>query len=160
MQGQGPGDGPTPLVLMVCSSGGHLAQLLSLDPWSSRYRTRWVTFGTVDARSALEGRDVVECYHPTTRNVRNLLRNTRLAWHVLRADRPAVVISSGAAVAVPFFVLSRVLGVPTVYVEVFDRLDSRTLTGRLVRPFTSRFLVQWEEQLELYKGSILVGELL
>ena len=86
-----------------------------------------------DARSALAGRDVVECYHPTTRHLPNLVRNTWLAWRVLRRERPAVVVSSGAAVAVPFFVLARLLRVPTVYVEVFDRIDSRTLTGRLCR---------------------------
>lgn len=154
------GEDGDPLVLMVCSSGGHLAQLLSLDAWSTRYRTRWVTFATSDALSALEGRDVVPCFHPTTRNVPNLLRNTRLAWRVLRSERPAVVISSGAAVAVPFFVVARLLRVPTVYIEVFDRIDSRTLTGRLVRPFTSRFLVQWDEQRDLYPGSIVVGALL
>ena len=154
------GENGDPLVLMVCSSGGHLAQLLSLDAWSTRYRTRWVTFATPDAMSALEGRDVVPCFHPTTRNVPNLLRNTRLAWRVLRSERPAVVISSGAAVAVPFFVVARLLRVPTVYIEVFDRIDSRTLTGRLVRPFTSRFLVQWDEQRDLYPGSIVVGALL
>lgn len=160
MGGERPTGDDAALVLMVCSSGGHLAQLLALDPWSEQYRTRWVTFGTPDARSALAGRDVVECFHPTTRNVWNLVRNTGLAWKVLRRERPAVVVSSGAAVALPFFVLGRLLGVPTVYLEVFDRLDTRTLTGRLVRPFTTRFLVQWDEQLALYKGSIRVGELL
>ncbi len=149
-----------PLVLMVCSSGGHLAQLLTLDEWSAAYRTRWVTFGTTDARSALAGRDVVECHHPTTRNLPNLVRNTWLAWRVLRRERPAVVVSSGAAVAVPFFLLARLLRVPTVYVEVFDRIDSRTLTGRLVRPFTTRFVVQWDEQVALYPGAVNVGALL
>ncbi len=149
-----------PLVLMVCSSGGHLAQLLTLDTWSEQYRTRWVTFGTQDARSALAGRDVVECYHPTTRHLPNLLRNTWLAWRQLRRERPAVVVSSGAAVAVPFFVLARLLRVPTVYVEVFDRIDSTTMTGRLVRPFSTLFCVQWDEQLDLYPGSVNVGALL
>ena len=61
---------------------------------------------------------------------------------------------------VPFFVVAWLLRIPTVYVEVFDRIDSRTLTGRLCRPFTTRFLVQWPEQQRLYPGSILIGPLL
>jgi len=56
--------------------------------------------------------------------------------------------------------LARLLRIPTVYVEVFDRIDSRTLTGRLCRPLSTKFLVQWPEQQELYRGSTLIGPLL
>ena len=56
--------------------------------------------------------------------------------------------------------VARLLRIPTVYVEVYDRLETRTLTARLCRPFTSRMLVQFEEQLRLYKGATLVGPLL
>lgn len=147
-------------VLLVCSSGGHLAQLLALDPWLCAKRARWVTFPTADARSLLAGRDVVEAYHPTTRHVPNLLRNALLAVRMLRRDRPDVIVSSGAGVALPFFVLGRLLGIPTVFIEVYDRLDSATLTGRLCRPFATRMLVQWEEQQQLYPGSTVVGTLL
>ena len=38
-------------VLLVCSSGGHLAQLLALESWYASKNTRWVTFDTADARS-------------------------------------------------------------------------------------------------------------
>jgi UDP-N-acetylglucosamine:LPS N-acetylglucosamine transferase len=79
---------------------------------------------------------------------------------VLRRQRPDVVLSTGAAVAFPFFVLARLLRIPTVYIEVYDRIDTPTLTGRLCRPFTSLFLVQWEEQRVLYPGAVVVGTLL
>ncbi|NNE97342.1 MAG: UDP-N-acetylglucosamine--LPS N-acetylglucosamine transferase, partial [Acidimicrobiales bacterium] len=72
---------------------------------------------------------------------------------------PDVVISNGAAVAVPFFVEAKRRGIPRVFVEVYDRIDSRTLTGRLVKPLCTSFLVQWPEQQELYPGSQLIGPL-
>jgi len=147
-------------VLVVCSSGGHLAQMMTLQPWWRNKRIRWVTFPTADAESLLAGQDVVYAYHPTTRNVPNLLRNAMLAVRLLRRDRPDLIVSTGAGVALPFFVLGRMLRIPTVYIEVFDRIDSATLTARLCRPFTTRMLVQWEEQQRLYPGSIVVGGLL
>lgn len=147
-------------VLFVCSSGGHLAQLVALAPWWSTKSTQWVTFPTADAVSLLADQDMVPAYHPTTRNLLNLARNTGLAWRVLRRRRPHVVVSSGAGVALPFFVFARLLGIPTVYIEVFDRLDTPTLTARLCRPFTTRMLVQWDEQQRLYPGSTVVGTLL
>jgi UDP-N-acetylglucosamine:LPS N-acetylglucosamine transferase len=146
--------------LLVGSSGGHLAQLMALLPLWERKNRRWVTFDTPDAESALLDEDVVWAFHPTTRNVVNLVRNTALAWRVLRSDRPDIVVSTGAAVALPFFVLARLMGIPTVYIEVYDRIDSPTMTGRLCRPFASLFLVQWDEQRSLYPGSVVVGHLL
>lgn len=149
-----------PLVLFVCSSGGHLAQLIPLREWGNSHRLRWVTFDTPDATSALAGEDVVTCYYPTTRNIPNLIRNLGLAVKVIRRDRPSLIVSTGAAVAVPFFVLGKLLGIPTVFIEVYDRIDSATLTGKLVRPFTTRYLVQWDEQKTLYPNAVNVGPLL
>ncbi|MFI6574630.1 UDP-N-acetylglucosamine--LPS N-acetylglucosamine transferase [Nocardiopsis sp. NPDC050513] len=147
-------------VLLVASSGGHLAQLLSLRPWW-RDRTRlWVTFRTPDAESALVGENVRWAFHPTTRHVGNLLRNTWLAMRVLREGRPIAVVTTGAGVALPFFVLAWFLRVPTVYIEVYDRLDTPTLTARLCRPFTRLFLAQWEEQRSFMPSAITVGPLL
>jgi UDP-N-acetylglucosamine:LPS N-acetylglucosamine transferase len=144
----------------VGSSGGHLAQLVALREWWTDLERHWVTFDTPDARSALDGEPVTWAHHPTTRNVPNLLRNTWQAVRVLRRARPDVVVSTGAGVALPYFVLGRLLGVLTVYVEVYDRVETATLTGRLCRPFTRLMLVQWPEQLGLYRDAELVGPLL
>jgi hypothetical protein len=146
--------------LLVGSSGGHLAQLMSLEPWWTTWRRTWVTFDTPDAVSLLRGERVVWAYHPTTRNLLNLVRNLWLAGRVLRTERPGVVVSSGAGVALPFFVLAWAMGIPTAYIEVYDRIDTPTLTARLCRPFTSKMCVQWEEQLAMYPGAELIGPLL
>lgn len=147
-------------VLLVGSSGGHLAQLMALESWWTEHERRWVTFDTADAVSTLGGEQVAWAHHPTTRNLGKLLRNFWLAVRVMRDWRPDVVVSNGAAVAFPFFLVARALGVPTVYLEVYDRVDSRTLTGRLVHPIADLFLVQWPEQLSLYPGARLVGPML
>ncbi len=149
-----------PHVLLVGSAGGHLAQLVRHQPWTDGCIRTWVTFDKPDARSLLEGETVLWAHHPTTRNIPNLLRNTALSVRQMVRLRPDMVVSSGAGVALPFFVLARLMRIPTVYVEVFDRIDSRTLTGRLCRPLSSRFLVQWPEQQALYPGSVLIGPLL
>jgi UDP-N-acetylglucosamine:LPS N-acetylglucosamine transferase len=146
-------------VLFVSSSGGHLSQLLQLRPWWVHHDRQWVTFDLPDARSKLAGETLIPAHHPTTRNLINLVRNTPLAHRVLRRFRPDVVISNGAGVAVPFFGIAKAMGIPTVYLEVYDRIDSKTLTGRLCAPLSSLFLVQWPEQRQLYEGSALVGPL-
>nr|WP_237742707.1 hypothetical protein [Actinopolymorpha alba] len=103
---------------------------------------------------------MIWAHFPTTRNIPNLLRNLILAIGVLRRTQPDVVVSTGAAVAFPFFLVARAMGIRTVYLEVYDRLDTRTLTGRLCRPLSSLFCVQWEEQASLYKGARVIGTIL
>jgi UDP-N-acetylglucosamine:LPS N-acetylglucosamine transferase len=78
----------------------------------------------------------------------------------MRRHRPDVVVSTGAAVAFPFFLVAKAMRVPTVYIEVYDRLDSPTLTGRLCRPITDLFCVQWEEQTRFYPRAQVIGSLL
>ncbi|WP_059009407.1 hypothetical protein [Streptomyces specialis] len=153
-------DGRRLRVLIVCSAGGHLAQLHKLAPWWTRHERMWVTFDTTDARSLLDGENVRWAYHPTTRNIPNLLRNLWLALRLVPRYAPDLVVSSGAGVAVPFFWVARLRGARTAYLEVFDRIDSRTVTGRLCRPVTDLFLVQWEDQRELYDGSVVVGKVM
>ena len=46
-----------------------------------------------------------------------------------------------------------------VYIEVFDRIDKPTLTGRLVYPITDRFVVQWEEQKKVYPKGVNLGSI-
>jgi UDP-N-acetylglucosamine:LPS N-acetylglucosamine transferase len=144
-------------VMLVCSSGGHLSQLHKLEPWWRAHERIWLTFRKADSLSLLEGERVVWAYHPTTRNLGNLLRNLRLARRVLAEFRPNVVVSTGAGVAFPFFLLARVRGIRTVYVEVYDRIDSATLTGRLCYPLSDLFLLQWEEQRRWYPRGVVIG---
>ena len=146
--------------LLVGSSGGHLAQLLALEPWWTDWRRTWVTFDTPDATSRLQEERTVWAHRPTTRNLPNLVRNFVLAVAVLRRSRPDVVVSTGAGVALPFFMVAWFLRIPTIFVEVYDRIDTATLTGRLCRPFTTAYCVQWEEQLSLYPRARLIGCLL
>jgi UDP-N-acetylglucosamine:LPS N-acetylglucosamine transferase len=147
-------------LLFVASTGGHLAQLLALREWWQDHDRYWVTFDKPDARSTLRGEEVVYAFHPTTRNLLNLARNTALAHRVIRDIKPDVVVSTGAGVALPFFVEARRLKSATMYLEVYDRIESTTLTGRLCRPFSSAFCVQWPEQVPLNEGSELVGAVL
>lgn len=144
-------------VLFVCSAGGHLSQLLQLRPWWLNHERKWVTFDLSDAHSKLEGEDIVAAHYPTTRSIPNTIRNFLLAQSVIKEWAPDIVISNGAGVAVPFFLVAKKAGIPTVYLEVYDRVDSRTMTGKLVQPLATRFCVQWPEQQKLYPGSDLTG---
>jgi UDP-N-acetylglucosamine:LPS N-acetylglucosamine transferase len=147
-------------VLLVCSAGGHLLQLYLLaDAWHGRSHA-WVTLDREDARSLLSGETVFCAHWPTTRNIPNLIRNLRLAWTLIRGLRPRVMVTTGAAIAVPFAWVARMLGTKVVYVESITRIEQPSLSCRLVRPVAHRIYVQWPELVAAvprarYSGSVL-----
>lgn len=135
--------GPARRVLLVCSPGGHLQQLLALEAACSDLETSWVTLPGRDVADLLEGRTYELAHGPTNRGVRTLARNLPLAWRVIRRRDPDAILSTGAGVSVPFFWVGRLLGRRCVYVESLTRVDSVSLSGRLLLPFASEFFVQW-----------------
>jgi beta-1,4-N-acetylglucosaminyltransferase len=143
-------DGP---LLLVCSCGGHLLQLLELHTAWKPFDRVWVTFDKSDARVLLEGERVVHAFGPTNRSIRNLFRNVGLAWRVLRHERPSAILTTGAGLAVPFAWVGRLLGIPTVYVESFTRIHGLSLSARLISPVASRLYVQWPELAERGSGA-------
>jgi beta-1,4-N-acetylglucosaminyltransferase len=160
------GEPPAPIqwrqmrVLLVCSPGGHLQQMLALEPaWRGNERA-WVTLPGADVGSLLSGEEVTLAHSPTNRSIKNLVRNTALAWRVLRRQRPEAVLSTGAGLAVPFFLIGRLLGVRLVYVESVTRTESLSLSGRLVYPLASRFFVQWPRVAERFRRAEYAGDVL
>ena len=91
---------------------------------------------------------------PTTRNIPNLLRNLRLAWRTISAVDPDVILSTGAALAVPFFVVGRLRRRRLVYVESLTRVNELALSGRLVYPLADAFFVQWREAVRPTQGDL------
>ena len=76
-------------ICLVGSSGGHLTHLYMLKPfWEGKDRF-WVTFDKEDARSLLEGERFYPCYYPTNRSLKALIKNTKIAWRVLRKEKGA-----------------------------------------------------------------------
>lgn len=146
-------------VLLVSSGGGHLAHLWALRPWWERHERAWWVVDGPGARGRLAGETVRWARGPTNRSVRALARNGLAAPGVFRELRPDLVLSAGAALAVPAFAWARARRIPTVYLPVIDRIDRPSLTGRLVAPLASEVLVHWPEQLAHFPGATVVGPL-
>lgn len=134
-----------PQLLLVCSTGGHLLQLLALRKAWEGFSRLWVSFDAGDTRTLLADEEVVWAHSPTNRNLPNLLRNVVLAFRVVGRTRPRVVVTTGAGVAVPFAWVGRLFGARIVYVETLTRIHRPSLSYRMTAPIVSRTYVQWPE---------------
>jgi len=134
-------------VLLVCTAGGHLLQLWSLREAWEGYRHAWVvgSHHGPDIEALLAGEEVHLAHSPAARSLKKLVLNLRLAWRLVGRLRPRVLITTGAAVAVPFVWIARLRGVRVAYVESLARASRPSLSCRLAAPASDRIYVQWPE---------------
>ena len=151
---------PPERILLVANSGGHLLQMLALEPAFDGFERAWVTLRAADSTSLLHNEQTVVYAHgPTNRSLRNLFRNLALAWRTVGKYDPDVIVSTGAALAVPFFVVGRLRSKQLVYIESLTRVKALSMSGRMVYLFADTFFVQWspvsKRKRLLYAGSLV-----
>jgi UDP-N-acetylglucosamine transferase subunit ALG13 len=120
--------------LLVASTGGHLKELHHLRDRVSGISApfSWVTFDTPQSRSLLAGEEVDFVPFVGGRDPANVARNFGAARRIFRRRRPRQVLSTGSAVALPYFVLGRARRLPCHFIESAARIDGPSLTGRLM----------------------------
>ena len=134
--------------------------MLALEPaWRGMDRA-WVTLTGADVGYLLADEQVTLGNGPTNRSLRALVSNIGLAWRLLRRNRPDAILSTGAGLAVPFFIVGKLLRIRLVYVESVTRIETISLSGKLVYRLADRFFVQWTQAAEgrhraAYAGSVL-----
>ncbi|HWI31647.1 MAG TPA: glycosyltransferase [Microbacterium sp.] len=120
--------------LLVCSTGGHLSELVRLESRMGAHPdSLWVTFDTPQSRQLLEGRRVHHLPYIGPRDLKETVKAAPALRRLVRGERFDAAISTGAAVAVaalPTAVLSKV---PSTYIESVCRLRGPSATGRLLQ---------------------------
>jgi UDP-N-acetylglucosamine--N-acetylmuramyl-(pentapeptide) pyrophosphoryl-undecaprenol N-acetylglucosamine transferase len=146
--------------LLVASTGGHLKELHHLYKRLSGTGGpfHWVTFDTPQSRSLLEGETVDFAPFVGGRDPVNVLRNLSDAHRILRTYEVDTVVSTGSAVALPYFALARIRRLRCHYIESAARIDGPSVTGRLMDRIPGVCLYSqypaWAGKRWIYRGSV------
>ena len=147
--------------LLVASTGGHLAELHDLVPRLGLGERRWVTFDSPQSRSLLAGEDVVHVPPATSRDLVGAVRDLVVARQMFKRERYDRVISTGASIAMAFFLPATAAGVECTYIESATRTDGPSLTGRMAArlPSVRRYTQypSWAGEKWRFGGSIFDG---
>jgi UDP-N-acetylglucosamine transferase subunit ALG13 len=121
--------------LLVCSTGGHLSELVRLESHiGENPDSLWVTFDTDQSRQLLAGRRVHYVPYIGPRDLRGTIAAGPAIHRLLKAEHFDVAISTGASIAASALPLAAAAGVPAVYVESVCRVRGPSTTGRLLQP--------------------------
>lgn len=145
---------------LITSKGGHLFQLMKLKSYWQRHNRFWVVDRGMDTDYFLKNEKKYFGYFPDSRNAFNALFNVILALKILKRERPDILLSDGAGIAVPFLIMGKLFGLKTVFIEPYDFVCYPSLTGKIVYKFVDLFLVQHKFQIKWYPKAKYWGSLL
>ncbi len=120
------------------------------------YEKYYVTFWSENLSSFAESHKVCFITHPRHNPLRLLKNSVESFFHLIK-EKPDLIISTGADVAVPTCLIGKLLGVRLIYIESGGNVSTPSLSGRLVYPFADLFIVQWRSALKNFPAAVYAG---
>ncbi|MBU4246304.1 MAG: PssD/Cps14F family polysaccharide biosynthesis glycosyltransferase [Nanoarchaeota archaeon] len=133
-------------ICLACSAGGHLTEIQQIMAAFKTHKTFFITFLREDSKN-LENAYFVE---DPRRNPLLFIKTIFQSYSILKKENPAMIVTTGAGVAIPACYFAKLMGKRVVFVESFCRVNKPSLSGKLIYPIADLFLVQWEEMLSHY----------
>jgi len=144
-------------ICVACSSGGHLAEALKATA-ELDHDKYYVTFWAESLKEFYKKNKVYCITHPR-HNPFRLLKNCIEAFVLLLREKPDLIISTGADVAVPTCIIGKLMGAKLVYIESGGQVTTPSKSGRMVYPFADLFMVQWKPVLRNFPKAVYGGPL-
>lgn len=151
-----------PTLCLSASGGGHLRQLLDLEPLWSRYPHFIVTENTVLGRSLQQRENTEFVPHFALgqgrmgRGWAMLSAAARSFWRSLRIiakRRPDVIITTGAGSQVFLIAWGRLFGAKVILVDSFARFHAPSKFARITGPLANARVTQSQVSAEKWPGS-------
>ena len=143
-------------ICFIASTGGHFEQLMMLKPLMDKYESFIVTEKT--EYSVIEDDRKIYYLNQVNRHEKTFIFKMALNFikslNLFIKERPDVVISTGALATIPMCIFAKVFKKKIIFIESFAKVNSPTLTGKLVYKFADQFYVQWEQMIEHYANAI------
>jgi len=135
---------------LVCSHGGHFAQMMKLLDAFKSHEFFIVTFQS-EGTKHLENAYFVKFEGWDSRGKLLLVKTILSSIKILISEKPDIIITTGAGeIAVPFCYVGKSLGIKIIFIDTLSRITTSSAAGRLIYPVADLFLVQWESLLKEY----------
>lgn len=121
-----------------------------------------VFFITVDRSQSRERLKKYKAFfiEDTKRSPHKLATTFFQSLKILRKEKPSVIISTGAAAAIPVLFAGKILRVKIVYIESIAAVNRPASAGKVAYAISDLFIVQWRSLLKFYKKAVYGGQLI
>lgn len=137
-------------VCIASSAGGHLTEVLLIKKAYEKYDKFFVTFERENSIE-LANKEKVYFVEDPKRSLKKFIKCMFQTFQIMFKERPSVIISTGAGVAVPACFIGKLLfKSKIIFIESFCRITKPSLSGRLIYLISDLFFVQWQRLLKYY----------
>lgn len=149
-------------VLFISSTGGHLRELMKLEPIFKNYDFHIVTEKDITTMFLQEKYKSKVSYLPYSTRSKIFSYPFKYFYVILKSIflfikiNPKVIISTGTHTAVPMCYLGRIFKRKIIYIETYANIAKKTLTGIFIYPIADLFIVQRKEMKNLYPKAVFV----
>lgn len=151
-------------VIFVSSSGGHLSELLMLEDLFYEYDYLLVTESTDVTSKLIDKYNMEFLKYGPSKNIfkylYNVLYNIFKSFKIVKKIRPETVVTTGAQVGGIFAFISKLYGSKIIYIESIARVNTLSITAKVIYHFANKFYVQWEKLAMKYKKAQYLGRLM
>ncbi|MFD0767743.1 PssD/Cps14F family polysaccharide biosynthesis glycosyltransferase [Bacillus sp. CGMCC 1.60114] len=149
-------------ICFISSTGGHLTQLNNIMKSFDSSSINVITEKNQTTLSLQEKYNVLYLIQQERKNIffpfifmANVILSLWYVWKV----KPQYIISTGAGAVIPFCIFGKIFGSKLIFIESFAKVQTPTITGRVLYRFADKFYVQWEELLSVYEKAEFKGRL-
>lgn len=146
-------------ICLVCSPGGHLVQIKRLEKFYAKYDYFFVSFLSEPLKELICKEKFYFVKDPG-RKVIPFLHNIFQSLKIFLAEKPDVVISTGAGVAIAMCWWARFFAKKVIFIEDWCVIDKPSFSGKLAYPIANLFIVQWQPLLKYYPKAVFRGSLI
>ena len=129
-------------ILAVASSGGHWVQLRRVMPAFEESEVAYVTVMESYRSEVPDNRFYSVSDATRWSRLGLIVLALQLAW-IIAKEKPAVVISTGAAPGYFAIVLGRLFGARTIWIDSMANIENLSMSGSRVGRYADLWLTQW-----------------
>lgn len=144
-------------LMLACTSGGHFATMNGLKPFWSQHNRVWMSDRKADTEALSDQPQVYWLPYQGTRDWWTFLTNLPRVCRIVARERPDLILSTGASLAVSVAIAAKLFGCRFVYVESISRSQDLSLSGQLVYYLADQFYVQWPGLCKKYPKAMFKG---
>jgi UDP-N-acetylglucosamine:LPS N-acetylglucosamine transferase len=133
--------------------------VLRLESFYKKYDYFFVTFFSKPIEE-LAKRETFYFVKDPGRNLFRFLINVFQSLKVFLKERPDVIISTGAGVAIAMCLWGRIFGKKVIFIEDWCAVREPSFSGRLVYPIANLFIIQWKQLKKYYPKAKFGGTLI
>lgn len=155
-------------VIFVSSAGGHLSELLKLEPLFSKYNSVVITEKNKSTEYLKEkyiNDYKVEYmfygsrFYPL-KYIFVFTANVILSIKYILKYKPQTIVTTGAHTGGIMSIIGKLFKTKVIYIESMAKVKELSKTGKNVYKIADKFYVQWEELADKYEKAEYLGRLI